>query len=176
MRDRNPCPVWLMTDERMGNALLSALRHLPPGAGVVFRHRETPRKERHALWLAVRRIATARRLFVVSVGALPGTRGHHGGRTPTTAPAHDRRQAIANRAAAYLFVSPVFPTRSHSDANAIGPMKAARIANGLGSRVVALGGMDAHRFCRIAHLEFNSWAAIDSLNPATRQKRKAVPT
>lgn len=171
MRDRNP---WLMTDERMGDALFAALRALPPGAGVVFRHHETAPRERHRLWLAVRRIATARRLFVVAVGAKPGARGEHNGRRPTTAAAHDRREAIRHRRARYLFVSPVYPTRSHPDATTLGAMKAARIAVGLGAEVIALGGMDARRWRRIRQLGFDGWAAIDALSPD--QKRNAVPT
>ena len=161
MRDRNPV-CWLMTDERSGDALWRALRRLPPGSGVVFRHRATPRRERHALWLRVRRIAVARGLVLVAAGPLPGARGQHGGRTPTTAAAHHRREAIARRHAAYLFVSPVFPTRSHPGRAGIGPAAAAAIARGLGARVVALGGMDERRFRRIRHLGFDGWAAIDA--------------
>ncbi len=173
MRDRNP---WLMTDERVGDGLFAALRALPPGAGVVFRHHATAPRDRHRLWLAVRRIATARRLFVVAVGAMPGARGTHNGRRPTTASAHDRREAIRHRGARYLFVSQVYPTRSHPDATAIGPMKAATIATGLGVETIALGGMNARRWRQIRHLGFDGWAAIDALSPDRRdQKRNAVP-
>jgi len=155
-----------MTDERMGEALWPALLALPPGAGVVFRHHATPPRERHRLWLRVRRIARARRLFVVSSGPMPGADGHHNGRFPTTASAHDRREAIARRGARYLFVSPVFTTRSHKGAAALGPSKAATITRGLPVQTIALGGMTARRWRRIRHLGFDGWAAIDALMPA----------
>ncbi len=165
--------VWLMTDERQGDALWSALRHLPPGSGVVFRHRRTPGRERHRLWLRVRRIAHARGLLIVSAGRLPGADGMHGGRGALTWPAHDRGQAIAaSRAgAALVFVSPIFHTRSHPGDPALGPMRAARVARGLGLMVVALGGMDRRRFRRIAALGFDGWAAIDALTPRPSSPR-----
>ena len=173
MRARNP---WLMTDERMGDALWQALRRLPPGAGVVFRHHATPPRERYRLWLKVRRIGTARRLFVVAVGPMPGAHGTHNGRRPTTAAAHSRREAIARRHARYLFVSPVHATRSHPRAPALGPMKAAAITRGLSAATIALGGMTPRRWRRIAHLGFDGWAGIDAFcDDEPGQKRNAVP-
>lgn len=166
MRARHPV-VWLMTDERLGAGLYQALRRLPPGAGVVFRHYATPSRERRALFLAVRRIAHARRLIVVSAGGtLPGADGVHRARGPglVTWPAHDRREAIAGQraGAALLFVSPVFPTRSHPGAPALGSVRAARVARGLGVRVIALGGMEARRWRRVRALGFYGWAGIDA--------------
>lgn len=178
MRDRKP---WLMTDERMGERLWAALRALPPGSGVVFRHHATPPAERRRLHARVRRIAHARRLVLVVAGpvALPGD-GIHGARFGSglrTWPAHDGREAIAGwRAGAdRLFVSPIHPTRSHPGAPALGPLRGARIGRGLGIGLIALGGMDARRFRRLAHLGFVGWAAIDALHPLEGQKRNAVP-
>ena len=51
---------WLMTDERLGDAIWPALARLPRGAGVVFRHYATPAAERRALFAAVAR-ATKRK-------------------------------------------------------------------------------------------------------------------
>lgn len=153
-----------MTDERMGDRLWAALRRLPPGSGVVFRHRDLPPATRRAMLLKIRRIAQARRLTVSAVG-LTGLQ--HGGRTPFTAPAHDRRQAIvaARAGAGYLLVSPVYMTRSHPAARPLGPLKAAAVARGLGTKVIALGGMDDRRWRRIRHHGFDGWAAIDALTP-----------
>ena len=172
MRGRNP---WLMTDERLGDALLPILRRLPLGSGVVFRHRDTPRAERQALFRKVARIAGARRLLLVSVGGLGGTPAH-GGPRPFTAPAHSRAEALrqVRRGARVLFVSPVCATRSHPGAIPLGPMQAARVAQGLGVQVIALGGMDARRWRRISQLGFDGWAAIDAL-AQSGQKWKAVP-
>jgi len=162
MTPRNPVqrPEWLMTDERMGDALWRALRRLPPGAGVVFRHHATPPAARRVLLRRVRRIAAARRLRLV----VAGERGGHG-RGPRAAswPAHDRREAIAGAAAGArrFFVSPVFATRSHPGAAPLGAMRAARVVP-RPAEVVALGGMDPRRWRRIARLGFAGWAGIDA--------------
>ena len=182
MLPRNPL-VWLMTDERMGEALWPALRRLPPGSGVVFRHHATNPAARRALFVRVRRLATARRLVPVVAGpqrlaAKPTHGDGWAGSRPTTWPAHSRREAITGvvRGARLLFVSPVFATRSHPAMPSIGAMAALRIGAGLGARIVALGGMDARRFRRVAARGFDGWAAIDALHaPPSGQKRKAVP-
>ena len=162
MVDRYPVR-WLMTDERMGDDLWPALRRLPPGSGVVFRHHATPRRARRALFDRVRRIARARQLVLVAANPpLPCAR-HGRVRGATTWPAHDRREAVAGaRAGALLFVSPVFATRSHPGAGALGPVGAARVGRGLGLPMIALGGMTERRWRRIAHLGFHGWAAIDA--------------
>lgn len=168
MPPRHPLPtLWLMTDERIGD-VVAAVRRLPRGAGVVFRHYATPTTERRRLWRRLLRIARARGLVMVRAGAEPmpgemGRHGHAGGAGLRTWPAHDRREALtARRARAdLLFVSPVFPTRSHPGAPALGPRAARRIGAGFGMPLVALGGMDTHRFRRMRG--FHGWAAIDAL-------------
>ena len=155
----------------MGDRLWAALRALPPGSGVVFRHYATPTAERRCLHARVRRIAVARRLVLVVGGTMrlagDGVHGGRIGRGLRTWPAHDVREAIAGRRAGadLLFVSPVHPTRSHPGADALGPVRAARIGRGSGIPMIALGGMDERRWRRIAHLGFVGWAAIDSLHP-----------
>lgn len=155
-----------MTDERIGDALWTALGRLPPGSGVVFRHYATPPAERRALLVRVKRVARARRLVVVVAGAGAGQAdGVHGAaRTKglRTWPAHDRAEAIAGRRAAAdaLFVSPVYATRSHAGEGGIGPARAMRIGHGLGVPLIALGGMTERRFRRLRG--FHGWAAIDA--------------
>ena len=170
--NRNISPrrhAWLMTDERIGAALLPAIRALPPGAGVVFRHYGLPRGERHRLFLTVRRLATARQLRISAAGGLLGV-GSHGGRRALTHAAHDRREAIRGirAGAAWLFVSPVFATRSHPGARALGVRRAVGIGRGLGAGRVALGGMTGARWLAIRRYGFDGWAAIDGLKPKTR--------
>lgn len=153
-----------MTDERLGDSLWTALRRVPPGGGLVFRHDSLEPGARLRLWRAVRRRARARRLVVLSAGLLlPGADGVHGGRRPLSSPAHDRREALmAMRAGAVLlFVSPVFATRSHPGARALGTVAAGRIARGLDVPAVALGGMDARRWRRVRGWAAG-WAAIDA--------------
>lgn len=178
MHTRHPV-AWLMTDERLGDGLWTALRRLPPGSGVVFRDYAIPPLERLALFVRVRRLAQARRLVMVSAGgALPGAKGVHRARGPglRTWPAHDRRQALAARhaGAAVVFVSPVYPTRSHPGAKALGPLRAARVAQGLGMTVIALGGMDAGRWRRTRRLGFDGWAGIDAWLSAQPPRRSRV--
>ncbi|MDB5707638.1 MAG: thiamine monophosphate synthase [Sphingomonas bacterium] len=180
---RPPIPtLWLMTDERMGDDLWAALEALPRGAGIVFRHHATPPDRRRALFARVAAVARRRRLMLVRAGRewLGAEGGVHGPARPgaggiRTWAAHSRAEAVAGKraGATILFVSPVYPTRSHPDARAIGPLQAAAIGRGLGLPTIALGGVDAKRFTRLRGLGFHGWAAIDAWLPD--QKRKAVP-
>ncbi len=167
MPPRHPLPaLWLMTDERIGD-VAAVVRRLPRGAGVVFRHHATPDGERRRLWRGLLRIARARGLVLVRAGpvALPGEMGTHGRfkRGLRTWPAHSRAEALAGKRAGAdaLFISPVFPTRSHPGAPALGPRRARAVGAGLGVPLIALGGMDAGRLRRLSG--FHGWAAIDAL-------------
>ncbi|MFS0738016.1 thiamine phosphate synthase [Sphingomonas sp. 1P06PA] len=179
--------LWLMTDERMGAALWPALARLPPGSGVVFRHKRTPAAERRALYDRVRRIARVRRLVLLLAGSTrqaigwqaDGVHGAATGRLPRgrlrTLPAHDRIELIAARRARAdaAFLSPVFATRSHPGAPALGPLRFGLLARGASIPVIALGGITSARARRVVGLGAAGWAAIDGL--ARDQKRKAVP-
>ncbi|AIT07407.1 hypothetical protein MC45_14645 [Sphingomonas taxi] len=156
--------AWLMTDPRIDDALFATLRALPPGAGVVFRHYDLSRGERHRLFLRVRRLAQARGLRISAGGGLPGAPAH-GGPRAATYPVHDRRQAVAARraGATWLFVSPVHATRSHPGTTPLGIRRAVALAQGGGGRRVALGGMTAARWLRLRYYGFDGWAAIDGL-------------
>jgi thiamine-phosphate pyrophosphorylase len=151
-----------MTDERMGDALWLALARVPPGGGVVFRHLATERRARLELFRRVRSIARARRLTLVVAGDRLPWPMRHGGVRPATAPAHDRREAITGvrKGARLLFVSPVFTTRTHPGAKALGPRRARTIVRDLSAAAVALGGMNGRRWRRMAALD--GWAAIDA--------------
>ena len=180
---RPPIPtLWLMTDERMDEGLWAAIDALPRGAGIVFRHHATDPAGRRALFARVARLARRKRLMLIRAGSMP--LGHEAGvhgrgrlrpgglRTWAT---HSRAQAVAGKRAGadVLFVSPIYPTRSHPGAGALGPGRAVAITRGLGIPAIALGGMDAARFARLRGLGFHGWAAIDAWLPD--QKRNAVP-
>ena len=167
MPRRHPIPVlWLMTDERMGDGLWRAVWRLPRGAGIVFRHHATPLAERRRLFARLLRIARVRGLVLVRAGmvAMRGEMGVHGHRVGglVTWPVHDRREAaMARRVRADVaFVSPVFVTRTHPGASALGPRGATMVARGLPMVLIGLGGMDARRFARVRG--FDGWAAIDA--------------
>lgn len=174
-----PLPdLWLMTDERAGDALWRALIRLPRGAGVIFRHHATPPADRRALYDRVRRIARARRLVLILAGSprtaigwradgWHGRTRHRGGRRLIhTAPAHDRMELIAagRRHADAILLSPVFPTRSHPGAPVLGAARFGSIARHARAPVIALGGMTLRRFARLKPLGAHGWAAIDALH------------
>jgi len=173
MRRRHPIPrQWLMTDERMGDALWEALARLPRGSGVVFRHYGLPRAERRALFERVARVARRRGLVLVAGGESPGrgAAGRHGRRGPglVTWPAHAPAEAIRGlRAGAHaLFVSPVFATRSHPGARTLGRVRLGLMLRGIDAPVIALGGMDARRAASLRALGIHGWAAIDAWTKA----------
>jgi thiamine-phosphate pyrophosphorylase len=146
--------LWLFTDAARLPDPLPAVRALPKGFGVVFRHDGAA--DRAELGLALARICRARGLTLVVAGdarlAARLKAGVHlrDGRWPglvrprrglVSSSAHDgatlRR---ARRAGADLvFLSPVFPTASHAGAAALGPLRWARLA--LTGGVYALGGL-----------------------------------
>lgn len=150
--------LWLVTDERQGEALWAAIDALPHGSGVLVRHHRTPPAERAALIARIAGHARRRGLVVVR----EETAG------PRIARVHSLREAVAARraGAGLLFVSPVFATRTHPGQKALGPLRAAWIARHAGVPAIALGGMDARRFRRMRALGFAGWAAIDGLTPA----------
>lgn len=174
---RAPPRLWLMTDERQGERLWTALARLPRGAGIVFRHYRTAPAERRAVFEKVRRIARRRTLTLV-LAAPPriaaawhadGVHGRAGHRVARpllrTAPAHDavELRAALLAGADVVFLSPIFATRSHPGVRVLGPLRFGALARG-GGRVVALGGMDRRRGRRLAALGSYGWAGIDALS------------
>lgn len=172
MRRRHPPlpSLWLMTDERMGERLWRALDRLPAGSGVIFRHYALSSTERRALFARVARVARRRRLVLLRAGsdrlgrAEAGTHGTRGGQGLHTRAAHSRREAItAIRAGAdAVFVSPVFSTRSHLSARALGRVRFGLMVRGLDAPIIALGGMDARRAAGLWQIGIYGWAAIDA--------------
>jgi thiamine-phosphate pyrophosphorylase len=163
-----------MTDERMGeDGLWRALDRLPRGSAVIFRHYRTA--DRRALFERVRALARRRGLVLLLAGTpreaarwradgAHGRSAHLRASRPLlrTAPAHDARELARARADAVL-VSPVFATRSHPGTRTLGGLRFGMLAQRTGLPVIALGGMDARRFSRLAPLGAHGWAAIDSL-------------
>lgn len=173
MRARHPSPprLWLMTDERMGEGLWQALERLPRGSGVVFRHYSLPLAERRALFARVAKVARRRGLVLLRAGEQrlgiweDGTHGTgrrvHGWYSRA---AHSADEVVAGvqAGADLLFVSPVFATRSHPGAPALGPVRLGSLVRGVGVPVIALGGMDASRARRLRRLGVYGWAGIDA--------------
>lgn len=164
--------VWMLTDERQGDALWDAAARLPPGAGVVVRHYSLPFEARAAMVERLRRLG----LFAALSGAeaearQAGAQAVYGAgprsRLPRLYPVHNLQEiAAARRAgAALLLLSPVFRTRSHPGARTLGPQRFARLARSARAPVIALGGMTPTRFRRLQPLAAEGWAAIDAWMP-----------
>lgn len=160
--------VWMLTDERQGEALWDAVARLPRGAGVVVRHYSLPFAERVAMVRRLRRQG----LFVALSGTGAEARragadavyGRVAETLPLLYPVHDGREIVAaeRAGAALLLLSPVFPTRSHPGARALGPLRFASLARTTQKPVIALGAMTPARFRRLRHLGAQGWAAIDA--------------
>lgn len=173
---KKPPTLWLMTDERVEAAeLLSAARRLPKGqAGIVFRHYRTAPAARLALFEALRAIARRRRLLLLLAGdarlaAAWRADGVHGDARRMARPlirsraVHDLQQAMAAREADLCFVSPLFPTRSHAGAGALGCVRFAALARQVEPPVMALGGVKVAHRRMLAGIGADGWAAIDGL-------------
>jgi thiamine-phosphate pyrophosphorylase len=163
--------IWLMTDPRLGDALLAAVRKLPVGSGVIFRHYALPIDERRALFCQVRRICRQRgHRLLVAGEALHGGDGVHGRIAMRraglhSAPVHNAREIRqAQRLGADLMLlSPLYPTRSHPGASPLGLLRFAVLAKlAHPAKVIALGGMTRNRGRGIVPKLAYGWAAIDA--------------
>jgi thiamine-phosphate pyrophosphorylase len=164
---------WLMTDERMGERLWEAIGRVPmDSGGIVFRHYSLDPAERLELGKRVAALAHERKLVLAVAGdsrlaARLGAQLVHNPSEPSelrfSMAVHDERDAHAAResGADLVFVSPVFPTRSHPGAPALGGDRAARLAEIAGCPAIALGGMSFGKFWTIGPA-FHGWAGIDA--------------
>ncbi len=167
-----PLPrLWLMTDERLGDALLPSISALPRSSGVIFRHYGLSQAERCHLFGKVKAVCRRRRHVLLVAGSpllarawgADGSHGRHIG--ALSAPVHSIRERIlAEKAGAeLLFVSPVFETASHPGSKGLGHNRFGMIAGGAKKPVVALGGLSKARARSLRCFGIYGWAAIDSL-------------
>lgn len=202
-RPRNLPATWLFSDERLAAGMRALAAIVPPGSGIVVRHDALPAGLRWRLVRRLLRIARTRKLMVLLAGSPAlarrwGADGVHL-RQPmarrarqahrlglvVTMPVHDAGEArAARRAAAHgAFISPLYPTRSHAGAGALGCAAWLRLARLAGGKAIALGGMTparARALQRASGIK-PGWAAIDAWDEKAakrrrRQKRNAVPT
>ena len=141
----HPPALWFFTDARRGLDACATIGRLPAGlCGVVFRDDGEP--DRARLGRAVAQACRRRRIPLTVAGdtrlAARLRAGVHlrNGRWPglprhsrgwRTSSAHSRADVVrALRAGAHaIFLSPVFPTRSHPGVVALGPMRWAAAAD-----------------------------------------------
>ena len=167
--------LWLLSDARNDDGLDRALAALPPGSGFVFRHYHLAPAERAARFgvlLAVARAAG----HVVALADAPavalawGAQGIYGDPACLAAAdgllklatAHDGAEIAhgARMGADGVFLSPVFPTRSHPGARPLGIHGFHVLAQQSSVPVIALGGMTK---ARATELSWPRWGAIDGL-------------
>ena len=174
--------LWLFSDQRNDAVLEQALRQLPEKSGFVFRHYHLDPESRAQRFETLAQIArTLGHLIAVSgqdidepkaaINDPYGCRDAvYGCRPPENADnilyfatAHNEAEiATANSAQAdAIFLSPVFPTRSHPGHATLGATRFHQLARLSSSPVIALGGMTA---TRARELGVTRWGAIDGLS------------
>jgi thiamine-phosphate pyrophosphorylase len=169
-------PLFFLTDPERTPDPAAIARRLPAGAGLIYRHFGAATRVETAGALAA--LCRARGLILL-IGADPalaaevGADGVHWperlapGRRPAwgrihTAAAHSG-PALAWAANAGLdgaLLSPVFVSRSASAGRPLGLQRAARLAQGAGLPVFALGGVNARTARRLTGLGFAGLAAV----------------
>jgi len=167
--------IWLVSDARNDARLESALKRLPRGSGLVFRHYHLDAKERRTRFARLARIARAHGHLVALAGSAREARRWRAdaaygapqklGSGPALlrlVTAHSLREiAQAQRARAdAILLSPAFSTRSHPSAATLAPMRFRLLACHTTAPVIALGGMNA---ARARSLRWKNWAAIDGI-------------
>jgi thiamine-phosphate pyrophosphorylase len=164
-----------MTDQRFGDELLAAIKRLPAGSGVIFRHYELAAKSRHRLFRRVLRTCR-RRGHLLFLGGNEreavrwGADGFHQrsgrrSRLRHSMAMHDYRElAAAKRFRADLvLISPLFGTQTHPGQRPLGRMAFNRLAAKAGSaKVIALGGVTQRRAISLNPNIVYGWAAIDA--------------
>ncbi|MGB3739681.1 MAG: thiamine phosphate synthase [Pontixanthobacter sp.] len=168
--------LWLLSDARNDHALDAALARLPRGSGFVYRHYHLHGEARRQRFRILAGIAeTFGHVVTVSgstdlaerwgADAVYGPTKRIAGATTMRklATAHDRAQiAAATRARVDgIFLSPVFPTRSHADARPLGSERFRELAAQTDIPVIALGGI-THASAQA--LDWPRWGAIDGLS------------
>lgn len=193
---------WLFSDERTRTGPVALAALLPPGSGVIFRHDGLASGARWRLLRRLMRTARARGLVVLLAGSPDmarrwGADGVHLRQRDAdrakqarrlgllvTMPVHDVPEARRARRAGpgAVFISPLYPTRSHPGGSALGRAAWLRLARLTAATPVALGGMTEARARRLklASGSAHGWAAVDAWDEKAakrraRQKRNAVP-
>jgi thiamine-phosphate pyrophosphorylase len=167
MPNRQTLPaIWLMSDSSMGEALWRAIERVPSGGGVVLRHHRSDLafakrvaaacRERGLMLAVAGDVVLAREIGAPMVHNPDGeAEGLLVGRS-----VHDPREAKAAAGAELVFVSPLFATRSHPGAKALGMEQALLLVRMAGVPAIALGGMDEKRGNDAIRAGFHGWAAI----------------
>lgn len=170
-----PLPnIWLITDVRNDTALEGALQRLPRGSGLIYRHYHLPAAQRRARFDQLARLARRYCHRVILAGSArqarrwgadgvygPARLLAHGPQLLRLVTVHSAAELMRVRRANAVLLSPVFPTRSHPEAQELGPNRFYTLAALARVPVIALGGMDRARAKRLG---WRRWAAIDAFS------------
>lgn len=170
--------LWLISDARNDAVLERAIRRLPRGTGLVFRHYHLDPAARRKRFDRLAKLMRARGGPIVLAGDVQTARhwradgcycapgGAADARLIRLLTVHDMRElarANAARGQAQVLISPVFPTRTHPGGASLGVPRFAGLARLSCLPVIALGGMSRARSRQIAAI-ITGWAAIDGLS------------
>ncbi len=170
--------LWLISDARNDAVLERAIKRLPRGSGLVFRHYHLEPNERRARFNRLAKRIRARGGVIVLAGDAQMARrwradGCYGGPVGCAGhglirllTVHDMRElarANAMSGSAQTLISPVVATRTHPGSAHLGVPRFAALGRLSRLPVIALGGMTRARSRQIAKI-ITGWAAIDGLS------------
>ena len=172
-----PFNLALLTDERMPRAIDPVVRLLPQGSAVIFRNYDAPDRQRRARRLAALCAARSILFYVAGDSELARRLGADGVHLPSrnldrrlctdgllvSAACHTAEEikAAEKLGAHSIFLSPVFPTKSHPGAEYLGREDFARLASAASIPVIALGGVNAGNAERLLGTGAAGIGAID---------------
>ena len=145
MRRRQTIPSQWLVVANSGD--WSAAKWLPRGSGVLLLRPLSASRMRELRQLGARRDLT---ILIERPGS--AIRVHN---------SRELRSAMLRRTPLIL-LSPLYPTQSHPDWQPLPRMRAAALARLGGRKLLALGGMDAHKFALVRNLGFQAWAGISA--------------
>ncbi|TMM48390.1 thiamine phosphate synthase [Qipengyuania marisflavi] len=177
MSPRQSLPLlWLLSDARNDAVLENGLQALPKGSGFVFRHYHLDPAQRARRFGELADLARKSEHLVIMAGEAGlarslGADGIYGSPAAIAdaedmlrlAAAHDGAELQAAEAAGAdgVFLSPVFPTRSHPGGATLGVHGFQVLAQQSPIPIIALGGMTHDR---AEELAWPRWGAIDGLS------------
>lgn len=151
MKRRQTIPEqWLIVSGLSGAE--AAVRKLPIGSGILVLRGEKSARDHDKVLRRLRHLVRSRGLIVVDEQDGDAARVHN---------LRELRTALLRRTPLIL-LSPIYPTNSHPDWQALPRMRAAALARLGGWRLVALGGMNKDRFAQVRALGFQAWAGISA--------------
>jgi thiamine-phosphate pyrophosphorylase len=138
---------WLIVASAPREQDWPAIRRLPRGSGVLLLRKLGANEQRR-----LRNLAKLRDLSIAVEGR------------PVAARVHDLRELrhALLRQTQLILLSPIYETGSHPDWKPLRRMRASALARLAGRKAIALGGMNAQRYARIAPLGFIGWAGISA--------------